>query len=200
MHEIAKPVMLASLALRVGASVGVATSIPGIPGNLAMAERDGAPVDTALRKADMAMYWAKAEGRGRYRFFDRTMDEKLQQRIELEAEIKGAIAAGQIVPYYQPLVDLESSEDCRLRGARALGASDAGMLLPDIFIPIAEDTGNIGEMTDHLIEQAMKDAKAWPEHLFVSVNFSPRQISDPGLAPRILGLLTKALVSAASAW
>ena len=190
-HEIAKPVMLASLALRVGASVGVATSIPGIPGNLAMAERDGGPVNTALRKADMAMYWAKAEGRGRYRFFDRTMDEKLQQRIELETEIKSAIASGQIVPYYQPLVDLNSSATVGFEVLARWEHPTRGKILPDIFIPIAEDTGSIGDMTDHLIEQAMIDAKAWPDHLFVSVNFSPRQISDPGLAPRILKLLTK---------
>lgn len=72
--------------------------------------RDGAPVHTALRQTDMAMYWAKAEGRGRYCLFDRTMDEKLQQRVELEAEIAGAIEAGQIVPYYQPLVDLATSK------------------------------------------------------------------------------------------
>ena len=65
------------------------------------------------------------------------------------------------------------------------------MLTSDVFIPIAEDTGTIGKMTDLLIERAMRDAKDWPEHLSVSVNFSPRQISDPNVATRILGLLTK---------
>ena len=74
-----------------------------------MGERDGTVVETALRQADMAMYWAKTEGRGRFRFFDREMDRKLQQRVELEAEIRGAIKAGQIVPYYQPIVDLDHS-------------------------------------------------------------------------------------------
>jgi predicted signal transduction protein with EAL and GGDEF domain len=55
----------------------------------------------------MAMYWAKSEGRRRYRVFDSSMDDRLQQRIELDTEIAGAIAAGQIVPYYQPIVDLQ---------------------------------------------------------------------------------------------
>jgi predicted signal transduction protein with EAL and GGDEF domain len=71
--------------------VGVATCDPSAHRNDAMAQRDGANVETALRQADMAMYWAKAEGRGQYRFFDRAMDERLQQRVELEAEMKGAI-------------------------------------------------------------------------------------------------------------
>ena len=191
-HEISKPIPLASLALQVGVSVGVATSIPGITGNQTMAHRDGAPVHTALRQADMAMYWAKAAGRGRYCFFDRTMDEKLQQRVELEAEIKGAIEAGQIVPYYQPLVDLYSSKTVGFEVLARWEHPARGVLSPETFVSIAEDTGNISEMTERLIEQAMRDAKTWPDHLFVSINFSPRQISDPGLATRILGLLTKA--------
>ena len=190
-HEIGKPILLASLSLRVGASVGIASSIPGITGNQTMADRDGAPVHTALRKADMAMYWSKTEGRGRYCFFDRTMDERLQQRVELETEIKGAIAAGQIVPYYQPLVDLNTSETIGFEVLARWEHPTRGVLSPNIFIPIAEDTGNIGDMTDRLIEQAMTDAKGWPDRLFISVNFSPRQISDPDLAPRILKLLTK---------
>ena len=64
-----------------------------------------------------------------------------------------------------------------------------GLLLPDLFIPIAEDTGTIGKMTDRLLEQAMREARDWPEHISLSINFSPRQISDPNLASRILGLL-----------
>jgi diguanylate cyclase (GGDEF)-like protein len=191
-HDVSKPIHLASLALQVGVSVGVATSIPGVSGNHAMAYRDGAPVHTALRQADMAMYWAKAEGRGRYCFFDRTMDEKLQQRVELEAEIAGAIEAGQIVPYYQPLVDLATSKPVGFEVLARWQHPVRGVLSPEAFISIAEDTGNIAEMTEHLLEQAIRDAKTWPDHLFVSVNFSPRQISDPTLDTRILGLLAKA--------
>jgi EAL domain-containing protein (putative c-di-GMP-specific phosphodiesterase class I) len=65
-------------------------------------------------------------------------------------------------------------------------------LSPNVFIPIAEDTGSSAEMTDHLLERAISDAKQWPSHIFVSINVSSRQISDPGLATRILGLLGKA--------
>ena len=138
----------------------------------------------------MAMYWAKSEGRGRYRFFDRSMDEKLRQRVELEAEISGAIAAGHIVPYFQPIVDLHSRKTVGFEVLARWEHPKRGLLLPDIFIPIAEDTGMIGKMTDRLLEQAMRDAKDWPEHITLSINFSPRQISDPELAQRILGILT----------
>ena len=189
-HEVSKPVPLAALALQVGVSVGVSTGAPDVTGNVAMTERDGTRVETALRQADMAMYWAKSEGRGRYRFFDRSMDEKLRQRVELEAEIGGAIAAGQIVPYYQPIVDLHSRKTVGFEVLARWEHPKRGLLLPDIFIPIAEDTGMIGKMTDRLLEQAMRDAKDWPEHITLSINFSPRQISDPELAQRVLGILT----------
>ncbi len=128
-----------------------------------MTSRDGSAVETALRQADMAMYWAKAEGRGRYRFFDHSMDEQLQQRVELEAEIKGAMAAGQIVPYYQPLVDLDSGKTVGFEVLARWEHPRLGVLMPDLFIPIAEDTGTIGEMTDRLLERAMHDAMSWPE-------------------------------------
>jgi diguanylate cyclase (GGDEF)-like protein len=191
-HEIAKPIPLAALSLQVGASVGIAISVPGVTGNLAMAQRDGTPVETALRQADMAMYWAKADGRSRYRFFDRTMDEKLQERVELEGEIAGAIAAGEIIPYYQPVVDLQTSRTVGFEVLARWEHPTRGVLSPNAFVPIAEDTGNIGEMTHHLLERAMSDAKQWPPHIFISINVSPRPISDAGLAAKILGLLAKA--------
>jgi len=191
-HEIAKPIQLAALSLQVGTSVGISTGLPeSDAGNLAMAERDGTRVETAVRQADMAMYWAKAEGRGRYRFFDRSMDERLQEKVELEGEIKAAIEAGQIVPYYQPIVGLDRS---RIVGFEVLARwvhPKRGVINSDLFIPIAEDTGTINEMTDRLLEQAMHDAKNWPDHVYIAINFSPRQISDAGIVTRILALLTK---------
>lgn len=191
-HEVSKPIPLAALSLQVGVSVGVSTGLPPeAASNVAMAARDGARVETALRQADMAMYWAKKEGRGRFCFFDRSMDEKLQQRVELESEIRGAIAAGQIVPYYQPIVDLDTSKTVGFEVLARWEHPRRGTIMPDVFIPIAEDTGTIGEMTEYLLERAMRDAKDWPDRISLSFNFSPRQISDPSLAPKILGLLTK---------
>ena len=193
-HELSRPIQLAALSLQVGASVGVATCDKRGSGDTdlaGMAVCDNGAVETMLRRADMAMYWAKADGRGRYRFFDRSMDEKLRQRVELELQIGGAITLGQIVPYYQRIVRLETGETIGFEVLARWVHPKRGVLTSDVFIAIAEDTGTIGKMTDLLIERAMRDAKDWPAHLSVSVNFSPRQISDPNVATRILGLLTK---------
>jgi diguanylate cyclase (GGDEF)-like protein len=193
-HELSRPIQLAALSLQVGASVGIATCDKQGCGDTdlaGMAARENGAVETMLRRADMAMYWAKADGRGRYRFFDRSMDDKLRQRVELESQIGGAITLGQIVPYYQRIVRLETGETIGFEVLARWVHPRRGVLTSDVFIPIAEDTGTIGKMTDLLIERAMRDAKHWPEHLSVSVNFSPRQISDPNVAARILGLLTK---------
>jgi diguanylate cyclase (GGDEF)-like protein len=191
-EEISKPVQLAALALQVGVSVGVSAGASDGVYSGPMAERDGTPVETALRQADMAMYWAKSEGRSRYRLFDSSMDEKLQLRVELEGEIGAAIAAGQIVPFYQPIVDLHNFETVGFEVLARWEHPARGLILPKVFIPIAEDTGLIGKMTDSLLEQAVQDAKHWPEDIAVSLNFSGRQISDPKLAARVLAILTKA--------
>ena len=132
-----KPIPLAALSLQVGVSVGVSTGVPEESAcNVAMAARDGGRVETVLRQADMAMYWAKSEGRGRYRFFDRSMDERLQLRVALEAEIKGAIAAGQIVPYYQSIIDLHSRETVGFEVLARWEHPKRGLLCPTSSSPL----------------------------------------------------------------
>jgi diguanylate cyclase (GGDEF)-like protein len=189
--EIPKPIPLAALSLQVGVSVGVAMYDPADNRENAMAQRDGAEVETVLRQADMAMYLAKAEGRGQYYVFDATMDERLQARVELEAEIETAIAEGQIVPYYQRIVDLETSETIGFEVLARWEHPTRGLILPDTFVPIAEDTGMTGEMVYGLLERSIDDAKAWPQHLYLSINVSPRQISDPSLPQRVLEILSR---------
>jgi len=189
-HEIPKPMSLAALSLQVSVSVGIAVCGLDADQN-AMASRDGTEVETVLRQADMAMYWAKAGGRCQFQFFDAAMDERLQQRVELEGEIGAAIASGQIVPYYQRIVDLETSETTGFEVLARWEHPTRGLLLPGTFVPIAEDTGTIGEMTYALLERAVNDAKGWPQHISLSINLSPRQISDPCLPQRVLGLLSQ---------
>ena len=152
-HETSKPISLAALSLQVGVSVGVATCDPSAHRNDAMAQRDGANVETALRQADMAMYWAKAEGRGQYRFFDRAMDERLQQRVELEAGNERRHRSGtdrSLLPAAGRPRDLAVGHEVLARWKHPT----RGLLLPETFIPIAEDTATIGEMTYALLTQA----------------------------------------------
>ncbi len=183
-YDIARPIPLAALSVEVGVSVGGT-----ICGNATFATRDGSAVETALRQADMAMYRAKTEGRGMYRFFDRDMDERLQERVQLEREIKSAIGKGEIVPYYQPLVNLKTGATIGYEVLARWQHPIRGTLAPSVFIPIAEDTGAIADMTYALLAQATKDAKIWPNDQLLSINLSPRQFADPLLPQKILSAL-----------
>ncbi len=187
-----RPIALAALSLEIGVSIGITVYDPDDERQSELAQREGGPVETLLRQADMAMYRAKTSGRGLYRFFDRDMDDVLQQRVQLEREIKGAITRGEIVPYYQPLVDLSTQKTVGYEILARWQHPTRGLLLPELFIPIAEDTGNIGELTYHLLARAVRDAKDRSPQTFLSLNVSPRQFGDPMLAARIMSILTEA--------
>jgi len=191
-HEIPKPIKLAALSIEVGCSVGV--SMYAKQGERAGGPLRGehSPVETVLRQADMAMYRAKTDGRGAYRFFDDKMDQRLQQRVRLEREIKRAVERQEIIPYYQPLVDLHTQETIGYELLARWKHPSLGVIEPTAFISIAEDTGVIGALTDSLLRQGVKDAKAWPPHIYLTVNLSPRQFADPLLAQRVLAILAEA--------
>lgn len=190
-YEIPQPIPLAALSIEVDASVGVAVHTTGITAD-DFARRDGSEIETLLRRADMAMYRAKTEGRGLYRFFDHDMDDKLQQRVELEREIKVAITHDEIVPYYQPLVELATGEIIGYEMLARWEHPTRGVLCPPLFVPIAEDTGVVGDMTLALLARAIEDAKTWPDHFVLSINLSPRQFADSWLAEKVLGILATA--------
>jgi diguanylate cyclase (GGDEF)-like protein len=185
-HDIPRPINLAALSLEVAASVGVSMFDPKHEGGGEVDRRERNPVETVLRQADMAMYRAKMAGRARYRFFDNDMDQRLQQRVQLEREIRGAVERGEIVPYYQPFVNLQTEETIGYELLARWRHPTMGVLPPSLFIPIAEDTGVIGALTDSLLARGLKEAKAWPEHICLAVNLSPRQFADPMLVQKIL--------------
>jgi diguanylate cyclase (GGDEF)-like protein len=189
-YDLAEPINLAALSLQAGASVGIAIYAPETSDGT-LTKQDGNPVETVMRQADMAMYRAKTGGRGAYHFFEQGMDEQLQQRIQLEREIRSAIQTGQIVPYYQSLIDLGTAEVLGFEILARWQHPTRGLLQPAVLIPIAEDTGTISEMTYALLRQAIADASTWPAHFIISINLSPRQFADKLLAPRILGILTE---------
>lgn len=188
-HEIPRPIPVAALSLEVGASLGVALYHTDDELDGEISDHEGGAVATLLRRADMAMYRAKADGRGAYRFFDKDMDERLRRRLQLEREIKAAIASGQIVPYYQPLVDLSSQKTCGYEVLARWEHPTRGLLFPETFIPIAEDTGTIGRLTYALLERAIEDAKHWPDETYIALNLSPRQFADSFLAQKFRSIL-----------
>jgi EAL domain-containing protein (putative c-di-GMP-specific phosphodiesterase class I) len=137
------------------------------------------------------LYRAKAEGRSCIRFFEPEMDAHIERRVAMESELRAAVAAKIIIPYYQPVVDLKSN---RVVGFEALArwqSDRLGWIAPDLFITVAEEIGIIGELGDQLLRQACLDARAWPPDLTLAFNISAIQLRDPTCGLRILATLAE---------
>lgn len=157
-----------------------------------LTEDGGARPEALLRRADVAMYNAKAEGRGRYRFFSHAMNIRLHARLKLESEINGAIARSEIIPFYQPLVDLRSNYTVGYEALARWQHPELGLILPAEFISIAEDTGAIPDLTESLIRRGLNDAKQWRSDASISFNLSLRHFADAWLPQKLLAIVTEA--------
>jgi diguanylate cyclase (GGDEF)-like protein len=189
-HEIAQPIYLAALTLRVGVCVGV--SFCEESAETILTHQDGDDIETVLRQADMALYQAKARGHSGYQFFCQALDDELRNKIELEREIDGALKSGQIVPYYQPLIDLTSGDVVGFEALVRWEHPSRGLLSPAIIIPVAESTGTISDLTFSILRRAIADAKMWPNDLSIAVNLAPQLFADAWLAEKILQVLSEA--------
>lgn len=148
-------------------------------------------IDALMRRADIAMYAAKHQGRNRTAWFDASMEQALQQRNDTESGMRNGIPRGEFVPYFEQQIDLTTG---RLGGFEMLARWDhptRGIILPDNFISIAEETGMIADLSVSVMRQAMLEAKGWDPSLIISVNISPAQLKDPWLAQKIVKLLVE---------
>jgi diguanylate cyclase (GGDEF)-like protein len=184
-----------NLARRIAAAVAEpfvvehATAEFGVGIGIAIAPNDGVHADELVRRADRALYRAKAAGRSSVRFFESEMDTHVERRIKIERDLRSAIASNGIVPYYQPLVSLDGN---RIIGFEALARwedGDLGFIPPDVFIPIAEETCLINGLSDQLFRRACLDANTWPTTFVLAFNVSPVQLRDPTLGLRLLSIL-----------
>jgi diguanylate cyclase (GGDEF)-like protein len=167
--------------LEIGASIGIA---------LAPADCHDGP--SLLHAADVALYRAKRAGRSTYRFFEHAMDVALQEQAAIKADLRAALADKQIVPYYQPTVDLGTQQ---VNGFEVLARwqhPTRGVLMPDKFIRAAEDMNLISELTISLFEQVCADAKTLPGRHRFALNLSPLQLHDKDLFDRMRILYTEA--------
>ncbi len=168
---IATPMNLNERALIVSASIGI-TVFPD----------DAASAAQMVKNADMAMYQAKAAGKGCYRFYSRALDEEVERRVRLERDLRGAWDRGEMSLAFQPVFDLI---DGRAVGAEALlrwEHPELGLVPPSIFIGIAEDSGLVEALGERVLELAMRAASTWTSASggrppFVAINVSPRQLS-----------------------
>jgi diguanylate cyclase (GGDEF)-like protein len=165
----------------IGASVGIA-----------MAPRDGLDADILLKNADMALYRAKAEGRGLWRFFEPDMDTKAQARRSLELELRQAVKTGAFEVHYQPLINLKTGRVTACEALLRWRHPTRGMVSPAEFIPIAEEMGLIVEIGHWVLRRACLDCAQWPADVHVAVNLSPIQFRHGN----VMRAISDALVAA----
>lgn len=143
-----------------------------------------------MRRADVALYGAKRQGRNCFAWFNAQTERELAARLRQEEEFRRGLDNGEFVPFFQPLIDLETRE---VVGFEALARwnSSRGLLEAEEFIEVAERTGLIGLLTFAILEQSLKEARSWPNHLKLAINISPTQFRDLRLAEQIAKLLTQ---------
>ncbi|RJY08901.1 putative bifunctional diguanylate cyclase/phosphodiesterase [Aurantiacibacter aquimixticola] len=180
-EEAARPFRIDGHRLSGGASLGAA-----------LMPDDASSTDKLMQAADLALYHAKASRRNEIRFFDRAMTRELARRKEVESELRSALQKDELKVFFQPIVDLQTGHIRTFEALVRWFHPEKGELLPDEFIPVAEDTGLIITLGNWVTAQAAKAASSWPEHVTLAVNLSPVQIKAPGAALGILSALAEA--------
>jgi diguanylate cyclase (GGDEF)-like protein len=161
----------------------------GISIGIAVAPDDGSLGDVLLRRAELALRRAKAEGRASVRFFEREMDAHLQKQARVEEELRSAIGTAAIGVHYQPIVSLADNHVVAFEALARWKSPKLGWVQPGLFIPIAEECGLMHELGNHLLRRACRDALTWPDDVVLAFNVSPSQSRDQALALRILSIL-----------
>jgi predicted signal transduction protein with EAL and GGDEF domain len=180
--EIERPFEYEGLTLLVEASVGIA-----------MFPDDANDVETLVQRADIAMYAAK-NGRTGYAFYESGSDEHSRERLALLGELPRAIARGELVVHYQPKFDLATDRICGVEALVRWDHPERGMLFPDAFLPVVEQTGLMRPMTLHIIEESLRECVRWREagmSIPVAVNLSAPNLLDVGLPDDVSRLLAK---------
>ena len=164
--------------LRIDTSIGIALA-PG----------DGSDPDQLLRNADLAMYRAKGDGRGIYRFFEEEMGRRVKARLDLEFELRQAIMSEEFVLHYQPVFNVRTNQ---ITGCEALirwRHPTRGLILPAEFIPLAEETGLITVLGEWAVANACAEAALWPDDIKIAVNVSPVQFRHGNFVQTVADLL-----------
>ena len=159
---------------------------------IALAPSDGSAADHLMKCADLALYRAKAEGRGTFRFFEPDMDARIQARRALEVDLRRALVAGEFSLAYQPQIHLAGNELTALEALLRWTSAERGAVPPSEFIPLAEEMGLIVPLGEWVLREACREAARWPEPIKVAVNLSPVQFRNRGLVTTV----TQALAAA----
>ncbi len=167
-----------------GRSISVGTSV-----GVALHPTDGVTAERLLRHADMALYRAKREGRGTFRFFDEATDRRVRERHALEHDLGEALALGQLDLHYQPILDCRTGHLAAFEALARWHHPVRGRIGPAEFVPVAEECGLILQLGRWALEAACAEAATWPSEARVAVNLSPAQFRQPGLPQLVAGVL-----------
>ncbi len=178
--KIREPVMWNHSQIDVDATVGIAVLSQGL-----------VDAEAALHEADLAMYEGKREGRGRFRLFQIELDTNLRLRAQLQFDLRVGIERGELTPFFQPIVKLPSQDLVGFEVLSRWHHPTKGLIMPDVFIPLAEETGMITDLFYSILKQSCDIARAWPLHLHLSVNLAPQQLLDMRLPEKVLSVLTE---------
>ena len=179
-EAISEPYHIGGHQLVIGVSVGIS-----------LAPDDGKNPDELLKKADLALYRAKADGRGTYRFFEAGMDARAQARRLLELDMRAALPRGEFEMHYQPIRDVAADRIVACEALVRWRHPLRGLIPPGNFIPLAEETGLIVQIGEWVLRTACRDAAAWPDDIGVAVNLSPVQFKNPNLMAHVLDSLAQ---------
>ena len=175
--QLAVPVFLGGVQVQVSASIGLA--------ELARNQTE----EDILRQSDVALYAAKRSGRNCLAWFDKELERELTERLKLEDDIRTGIQRGEFVPFFQPLIDLQTRDLVGFEALARWRSPTRGFVEAEAFIEVAEATGLVGPLTLAIMDIALKEARAWPAHLKIAVNISPVQFRDASLAEQIMKVL-----------
>ena len=178
---IGEPYILGNDKAEIGVSIGVELS-----------DQEPYSADILIKNADLALYIAKSEGRGVFRFFEPEMDASAQNRYALERDLRLALARDEFEVYYQPIVDLRSGRICTFEALLRWNHPVRGLVQPGDFIAAAEESGLIVPIGTWVLQQVCRQAATWPENISAAVNLSPIQFR----AAALLGVVTDALAEA----
>jgi diguanylate cyclase (GGDEF)-like protein len=180
LRTVTKPFSIDEKLIQVGAFIGIAS-----------APAAGVRIPDLLRRADIAMDHAKSARSARPVWFDAGMERALILHGEIEQGIRYGLDHNQFVPFFEPQVDLATGEVVGFEVFARWSHPLSGMIAPDTFIPVAEEIGVIGRLSEQVIGQALAEAAQWDPSIKISVNISPSQLTDGWLAQRIVRLLTE---------
>ena len=177
-EQVSRPYIIEGHRVTIGASVGIAIGDPG-----------RSTADSLVRDADLALYAAKAAGRGKHCFYEASMHSEASDRQVLENDLRQALDRNELWVAYQPIVRAASEEISGFEALVRWNHPVRGPIGPDKFIPLAEECGMIGKIGEYVLRTAVAEAAQWPDQVRIAVNLSPIQFNDPHIVDTVAAVL-----------